>query len=74
MHHQAGEMPVLLLDDVLSELDRHRSEFLLGRISQAEQVLITTTDLKYYAHDFLATVTLWQVAGGVIRALEGAPS
>ena len=74
MHHQAGEMPVLLLDDVLSELDRHRSEFLLGRVSQAEQVLITTTDLKYYAHDFLATVTLWQVAGGVIRALEGAPS
>ena len=35
-----GEYPVLLLDDVLSELDRRRQEFVLNRIS-AGQVMIT---------------------------------
>ncbi len=28
-----GEYPVLLLDDVLSELDRRRQDFVLNRIS-----------------------------------------
>ena len=35
-----GEYPVLLLDDVLSELDRRRQDFVLNRIS-AGQVMIT---------------------------------
>lgn len=35
-----GEYPVLLLDDVLSELDRRRQDFVLNRISDG-QVLIT---------------------------------
>ena len=35
-----GEYPVMLLDDVLSELDRRRQDFVLNRIS-AGQVMIT---------------------------------
>ena len=35
-----GEYPVLLLDDVLSELDAKRQDFILNRISSG-QVLIT---------------------------------
>ena len=35
-----GEYPLLLLDDVLSELDPHRQEFVLNRISEG-QVFIT---------------------------------
>ena len=38
--HDTGEWPVLLLDDVLSELDRRRRSFVLGRI-QGGQVFIT---------------------------------
>lgn len=38
-----GEYPVLLLDDVLSELDRRRRDFVLNRISNG-QVLITLCD------------------------------
>lgn len=38
--HDAGEWPVLLLDDVLSELDRRRQEFVLNRIGGG-QVFIT---------------------------------
>ncbi len=39
-YHDTGEWPVLLLDDVLSELDVHRQEFVLSRI-QGGQVFIT---------------------------------
>ena len=37
---ETGEIPVLLLDDVLSELDAARQEFVLNRIT-AGQTLIT---------------------------------
>lgn len=39
-HEDTGEYPVLLLDDVLSELDHRRQEFVLNRI-QGGQVFIT---------------------------------
>lgn len=39
-YHDSGEFPILLLDDVLSELDPNRQEFVLNRI-QGGQVLIT---------------------------------
>ena len=37
---ESGEMPILLLDDVLSELDQKRQEFVLNRIGGG-QTLIT---------------------------------
>ncbi len=40
MGREAGEIPVLLLDDVLSELDPGRQDFVLNQISQG-QVFIT---------------------------------
>ncbi|MFG6352003.1 MAG: DNA replication/repair protein RecF [Oscillospiraceae bacterium] len=39
-YHDCGEWPVLLLDDVLSELDARRQEFVLNRITSG-QVFIT---------------------------------
>lgn len=43
-----GEMPVLLLDDVLSELDESRREYILSNINDA-QVIITCTDTDNFA-------------------------
>ena len=40
MHRESGEIPVLLLDDVLSELDASRQDFVLNQITQG-QVFIT---------------------------------
>ena len=40
MANQAGQMPVLLLDDVLSELDPSRQDFVLNQITEG-QVFIT---------------------------------
>ena len=38
------ETPLLLLDDVFSELDEHRCEHLLGLVGSVAQVFITATD------------------------------
>ncbi len=44
--------PILLLDDVFSELDKSRREFLVGSIDR-QQTFITTTDLdKSLKHDY----------------------
>lgn len=70
MHRQTGEMPILLLDDVISELDQRRGRFLIDTISRAQQVLITTTNLGYYTQEFLASAVLWQVVAGTVSPLE----
>jgi DNA replication and repair protein RecF len=70
MCQRTGQAPILLLDDVLSELDRRRSEFLLNTIANAEQVLITTTDLFCYSPEFLSQVCLWQVVNGTVRPID----
>lgn len=56
-----GETPILLLDDVLSELDVHRQEFVLNRISGG-QVFISCCE-----EDRLSTL----LGGKVFRVREG---
>ena len=50
-----GEYPVLLLDDVLSELDARRQSFILGRIKTG-QVFITCCDIAALAGHRAATL------------------
>ena len=42
--YEKEETPVLLLDDVLSELDPMRQEFLLGRIEKGQTILSTCSE------------------------------
>lgn len=44
MRQETGELPVLLLDDIMSELDKKRQGFILNRIRDM-QILITCTDV-----------------------------
>ncbi|MCL0102732.1 zinc ABC transporter substrate-binding protein [Dehalococcoidia bacterium] len=64
---QTGESPVLLLDEVLSELDPQRREHLLGAVSNYRQVLITTTDLDRFPSEFLARAERFMVADGMVK-------
>lgn len=66
-----GESPVLLLDDVLSELDGRRRAAVLAAIADYEQVLVTATELDRFLADFLEGATLFQVAGGSLEAMAG---
>lgn len=45
IRHYCGENPVLLLDDILSELDLSRQKYLLDKI-EGRQVIITCTNRK----------------------------
>ena len=49
-----GLQPILLLDDVMSELDETRRQALSGCIEASSQVFITTTNLGYFDEGFLA--------------------
>jgi len=65
MRVETGEDPVLLLDDVLSELDEHRRRFLVHTLENgAEQAVITTTDLHTLPAPFLERCRLWRVEMG----------
>ena len=64
MTERRGEAPVVLLDDVLSELDPGRRERLLGLLDRVEQSILTTADLAVLPPDWLAKATVLEVAGG----------
>ena len=63
---ERGRAPVMLLDDVMSELDVERRERLVGAARRRRPGLITTTELDMYpAHD-AATVTRLRVGDGAV--------
>lgn len=49
-----GQQPVLLLDDVMSELDEQRRRALVRFVSGDIQTFITTANLAYFDEDLLA--------------------
>lgn len=48
-----GQQPILLLDDVMSELDEKRRNTLVQFIEDDMQVFITTTNLAYFSNETL---------------------
>lgn len=64
MLQATGEQPILLLDDVMSELDAQRRRYLCNRIGQVEQAIVTTTDLDTLTPDLLQQATLYTVSQG----------
>ncbi len=66
MRDTIGEWPVLLLDEVAAELDARRRAYLLDRVSEASQVLLTTTEPDIFTSAFLNTATRWQISQGQI--------
>ena len=74
MRRQTGEHPVLLLDDVLSELDAQRRRFLLAYLNNGpQQAVITATDLRVLPQPFLQNCQLWRVEMGRLSELAAPP-
>jgi DNA replication and repair protein RecF len=71
MRKQTEERPILLLDDILSELDPARRGFVLAQAGMAGQTLITTTDLNDFGPDLLARATTVRVEQGTVTPVEG---
>jgi DNA replication and repair protein RecF len=65
-----GEPPVLLLDDILSELDHTRRGALLDHLAPVAQVIVTTTDVDAIGLPAHAQVRQYQVVQGVVAPGE----
>jgi DNA replication and repair protein RecF len=64
-----GRPPLLLLDDVFSELDPERRSHLVRRIAALPQSFITTTTLDDLDPELRAIATTWEVHAGPEGAL-----
>ena len=64
MKERTGQLPVILLDEVLAELDTNRRADLLQRLTASEQALLTTTDLDLFSPEFVQGATLWRIKAG----------
>lgn len=64
----AGPAPVLLLDDVMSELDAARREHLLAVVESMPQAVITAAEEGYFPPGFTARVRARRVVGGSVAA------
>jgi DNA replication and repair protein RecF len=66
LSQQRGHTPLLLLDDVMSELDHHRREMLARELSAGGQSVIATTDLSHIPGSSDSAVTRLRVSPGTV--------
>lgn len=63
-----GETPILILDDVMSELDQKRQEFLINTLKE-NQLFITTTDLDKGVISKLEGAAIFHVEAGTVKRI-----
>jgi DNA replication and repair protein RecF len=68
---ERGDSPILLLDDILSEMDANRRRSVFTAIGDVEQMLLTGTDLDRFEDGFLAVSSLYLVEKGSARPVDG---
>ncbi len=69
LKEKTGEWPVLLLDEILAELDGTRRQDVLGRLTQTEQALFTTTDIELFTPEFSQEAAIWRIVEGRLDGL-----
>lgn len=63
----SGAPPILLLDDVMSELDADRRQYLMDVAAQHQQAFLTSTDLSDFSESFLHWARVLHVEGGRVE-------
>lgn len=67
---KSGELPVILLDETLAELDGSRRLDLLRSLENGGQAVLATADLELFDQDFIKRCDVWQVSqGGITKAV-----
>ncbi|HEY5640975.1 MAG TPA: DNA replication and repair protein RecF [Dehalococcoidia bacterium] len=75
LRERRGDPPLLLLDDVLSEMDASRRDSVLATLGDVDQMLVTGTDRDRFSGAFLDGASLFAVEAGSVRPLAaGAPA
>jgi DNA replication and repair protein RecF len=67
---QDGRPPLLLLDDVFSELDPERRAHLVRRIAELPQAIVTTTSLRDLDPALLEIAAAWHVQPGSLAPVR----
>ncbi|MFA9458365.1 DNA replication/repair protein RecF [Halalkalibacter sp. AB-rgal2] len=67
IYSEIGEYPILLLDDVLSELDDYRQSHLLQTIRKRVQTFVTTTNIDGIDDAILSDSVVYDVVEGMIN-------
>ncbi|MFB5663526.1 DNA replication/repair protein RecF [Alteribacillus sp. HJP-4] len=70
IHDNIGEYPILLLDDVLSELDHFRQSHLLNTIQGKVQTFVTTTSVDGIEHETLRQASAFIVEEGTLKHMK----
>jgi len=70
LRERTGEWPVLLLDEMLSELDTQRRADLLSSLSACDQAILTSSDISMFEPAFVASHPVWKVSGGMVSVDE----
>ncbi len=65
---RSGERPILLLDDVLSELDPRRREALLARVGEAGQVIVTSVEADPFPAALMELAAVRCISGGRVES------
>jgi DNA replication and repair protein RecF len=64
-----GSAPLLLLDDVMSELDAERRAMLLAVIDDVPQAIVTTTDWEDFSPEFRQRARRFWVHSGIVEVV-----
>ena len=64
------DSPIILLDDVFSEMDAQRRERVLRKTTAYRQTLITTTDVDMVRSTLSDSATYFQVCAGVVTRVD----
>ena len=64
---KTGDVPILLLDDVLAELDDIRQNYLLKSIHENTQTIITSVDTVLFEKEFLTDVKIYNIENGDVK-------
>jgi len=67
IYHEIGEYPILILDDVMSELDERRKLQLIHSFHQDMQIFLTTTSVEDIVQQIELPYELYEVNEGKIR-------
>ena len=72
LEEKTGEMPVLLLDETLAELDKNRRDDLLKVLDNGGQVILTTADLDLFSEEFTNKCKVLEIKMGKIHQTDKA--
>lgn len=63
---KTGQLPVMLLDEVLAEIDERRRHDLLHFLEEGNQTFLTTTDMNLFTSEYIDRCKVWHIQHGMV--------